>query len=557
MNHDMLWRLRAAAVRASTMLAACGTLLASLPASAQPIALDGAIDTINGPVPIIVDGEEIIVEFPDLPIMLDDLWSIELSLGSNVELVSDIDLGDVIPGATGRRALYNVSGTAKVTIGALSYVIAGPFQINVTNDATNIALPEPVDVWGALIELPDPLGGCRPAFIVISLVDSSAGVFDSTAFALFDPAVESTARLSGFLAPEHDGACLPVVVGAFSGLANQYTFSTELTLEDIPVPTGDDVPMVDIPNFFVQAADSVVVAGTVDAHFCVGHDPRYRMHRGRTRFRARPFRISEMSHTGSCGDLSHLQEIVPASYHGYPGRFPTDETGMAGVWFVVADIEAEGAIFDGPLVAEPSAEALIDFTDPALTPHPPACNTDLPWRQLVLGGDFENGQKVMTVDSVQCNAPRSMTRRTTYLYPTRLDSTPRTSRFVELINLQRHFATIGQGIKEIRSCAANETVAEIWSNLLYAQLAFVFGRREEALEYLEQGAFAAKNGNFNGCPPEENLRGRLMGDLLSGAFTVFDRYLRPKAGATWEIYLIPAGLELPLVVTDAPVPPIP
>lgn len=161
----------------------------------------------------------------------------------------------------------------------------------------------------------------------------------------------------------------------------------------------------------------------------------------------------------------------------------------------------------------------------------------------------------MTVDSVQCNAPRSMTRRTTYLYPARLESTPRTSRGIELVNMERHFVGLGQGVQAVRGCAANESVAEIWENLILAQLAFVFRRREEALGYLEQIAFAAKNGNFNGCAPEENDRGRFISDALAAAFNVWDRYLHPDAGAGWEVYRIPAGLELPLVLTDAP--PIP
>ena len=345
------------------------------------------------------------------------------------------------------------------------------------------------------------------------------------------------------------------------GLVTKFTymFPTGLTLEDIPVEPGENQPTVNVPNFFVQVADNVGLIdpnspGTVDASFCVGHDPRFKRYtrrgRTRTRFENRAFKVSEMSDTGSCGDLSHLKEIVPAMYRGYPGIFPADGTGSPGEWFVIGDIQAENLFFDGPLVAAPVAESLIDFTDPSVTPYPPVCNTDLPWRQLILGGDFEDGQKVMTVDSVQCNGPRSMTRRTTYLYPARLDSTRRTQRLVELLNMERHFVTLGQGIDEIKSCAANETVAEIWENLLYAQLAFLFRRYDESVGYFEQIAFAAKNGNFNGCSAVDNNRGRFISDALSGALSVYDRYLHSRAGSTWSIYLIPAGLELPLVLTD-------
>lgn len=162
----------------------------------------------------------------------------------------------------------------------------------------------------------------------------------------------------------------------------------------------------------------------------------------------------------------------------------------------------------------------------------------------------------MTVDSVQCNAPRSMTRRTTYLYPARLDSTSRTRRFVELANMARHFAILGQGIKEIQSCAPTSLVADIWGSLIRAQFAFLFRHYNEVVGYAEEIAFAAKDGDFTACPAEENDRGRFIADSLSMAFTVWDRYLHPNV-AGWEIYRIPSGLELPLVTTDAGPAPIP
>ena len=345
--------------------------------------------------------------------------------------------------------------------------------------------------------------------------------------------------------------------GYFS--VEEVSLEEELILEDVPIATGSNVSFVNVPRVFKSVATGVVQSGTITAQFCVGHDPRLVKKWGRTRFVARWFNVSEMSHTGSCGDLSHIDQLVAPWFRGYEGKFPADG-GEPGVWFIVANIDTVGAIFNGPIVSEPAADAVIDYSDAHVTRHAPECNARLDWRTLSLGGDPDNVEdRRMIVDTAQCNAPRSMTRRTTHIYPVRQESNP----LVESLNLHLQFAGIGKSIAEARVACANpgapDVIVEMWGSLIRAQFAFLLRRRSEAIEHLEAIALAANVPDaFADCPAESNYKGVFIPRALTAAFTIWDRFLHPFPGASWEIYRVPAELDLPLLTSDAvPPPPIP
>lgn len=339
----------------------------------------------------------------------------------------------------------------------------------------------------------------------------------------------------------------------------EVSLEEELILEDVPIATGSNVSFVNVPAVFKSVAANVVVPGTTTAQFCVGRDPRVIRHRGRTRFVARWFNVSEMSHTGSCGDLSHIDQFVAPWFRGYEGKFPADG-GEPGIWFVVANIDTQGAIFAGPIVSEPAADKVIDYTDARVSRYAPECNARLSQRSLSLGGDPDNvEERQMIVDTAQCNAPRSMTRRTTHLYPVRIASNP----FIENLNLQLQLVGIGKSIAEARLVCgdpdAGEVLIEMWGSLIRTQFALLFRRRSEAIEHLEAIALAANVPNaLMGCPAEANYPGVFIGRSVTAAFTIWDRFLHPFEGGSWDIYRVPAELGLPLLTSDASPPaPIP
>jgi len=335
-----------------------------------------------------------------------------------------------------------------------------------------------------------------------------------------------------------------------TGLVTEFTFfpPEELTLEDIPTPVGTDIPVVNIPNFFTQVAD-VVVAGTTSADFCVGLDPRETIKKGKPKFKQRYLNVSELSFTGSCGDLSAIDLRVAPWFRGYPGKFPTDETGEEGVWLVVAAIQST-AQYIGPVEVDTFPEALINFSDLGVTPNPPKCNAELPWREMTLGGavpafgDFANAEGTRTIpETARCNRGRSLTRRTTHVYPVRLDGKSNQER----INIQWQLSGLTQTLAEASDCADVDSLPGI--GLIQASLnalhpATAQKRYAEAQALFEEIARDAKfnSNNFSGCPIEANYTGNFMSRGLVGAFTIWDRFLHPDEGAGWEIYTVPPDL---------------
>jgi len=85
-----------------------------------------------------------------------------------------------------------------------------------------------------------------------------------------------------------------------------------------------------------------------------------------------------------------------------------------------------------------------------------------------------------------------------------------------------------------------------------AATAFLLKQYSPAISSFEEIARHAKlraNG-FSGCPADRNYVGNFMSRALSGAFTIVDRFRHPRPGASWERYLTPADLEVPLLTPD-------
>jgi hypothetical protein len=341
----------------------------------------------------------------------------------------------------------------------------------------------------------------------------------------------------------------------------------QVSIDDIPTPTGDDVPVVNLPNVFEQTAAQVVVAGTTDVDICVAPDIRERAARGRGRgqqsgYVPRHLRVSDLSGLGSCGDLSAVDLVIPSWYRGYPGKFPMDETGQDGVWLVIAVIKTT-AEFDGPVVVTPFAESLVDYA--GVVNPADACGTDLEWRPLSLGGaveafgDFPNVEgNVMIKETAQCNRSVSMTRRTTHVYPVRADRTPADER----VNIGRQITGLSRTLNETAQCISTPEAANgvslMQSGLNTARRAILRRSYEDAVEALEQIARDAKFNadDFAGCPIEANYKGNVMSRALSASFSVFDRRLHPDPNE-WEIYLIPDDLDVPILKSDFVPPPVP
>lgn len=346
-----------------------------------------------------------------------------------------------------------------------------------------------------------------------------------------------------------------------------YFFPEQLTLENIPAPTGDNVPIVNVPNFFVGQATRVVQAGTTSAMFCVAPDPRevtkyFGFYGKKPYFIARDLHVSELSNTGSCGDLFDIDLEIPRWFRGYPGIFPADGSGEKGVWLIVAVVNSS-AEFDGPIAIEPAPESLIDYTDPSATQFGPECDGPLAWRPLSLGGavaalgEFPNVEgTAMIPESSQCNRARSLTRRTTHVYPVRLDGRPHVE---EHINLQSQLDGIRDTITEAFTCAdfaSQPVLGLLQSSLDTARDKIAWKRYIDAIHALEQIARDASfnSNDFSGCPVAANYKGNFMSRALAAAFTVWDRYLHRDLHG-WDIYLVPADLQIPLLASrEGPLP---
>lgn len=343
------------------------------------------------------------------------------------------------------------------------------------------------------------------------------------------------------------------------------------SVQNSPTPTGDDVTVVSIEAF--EQVGNVETAGTTNASFCVGPDLRQiTTRRGRERYVARPLWLRELAGRGTCTGvipdsdpaetweevLDQIYLRIPPAWRSYKGELvlPGDMTPTEGYWIVVGVVRTT-AEFIGPVGVSTFPHALVSYVN---TPEGqrPACENDLDWRTIDLGGaveafgEFQNVEDDrMIPQTVQCNAPRSMTRRTTHAYPLRLDG----SRFDEEFNIHRQLNGILGTIAEASSlCSDSDTLtalSQMQSSLTSARFA-IFGRRwEDAIADLEQLARYADDNpsEFRDCGIPANYKGNFVSRGLSAAFTVHDRFLHSGA---YVKYFVPADIDAPPLFDPAP-----
>jgi hypothetical protein len=357
-----------------------------------------------------------------------------------------------------------------------------------------------------------------------------------------------------------------------SGLNGVGYFPDQTRIRNVPTPRGNNVPVIEL-NVLEQVTSRVVVAGTTNADVCAAPDPREVVRRnGQTQFKQQYLDVSALSGKGTCVDefaelLNQIDLRVSPWYRGYPGWLDLDDddirdNGEVAVWLVVAVIRTTSQA-DGPVVVLPAPEALVDYAgqpyDPsfktASAPGQTACSFPLAWRPMSLGGavpafgDFPNAEgNRMLMETAQCDGPASMTRRTTHVYPLRLDAKSNE----EHINLQWQLNGIGDTVLQAYDACLIPPVelSTIQSLLDAARPARAQARWDDLIALLEEIARTAKATNFDDCPAGSNFKGNFMSRALSAAFTVWDRFLHPIPG-TWAEYLIPADLEVP-VLNSAP-----
>jgi hypothetical protein len=358
---------------------------------------------------------------------------------------------------------------------------------------------------------------------------------------------------------------------------------TETTVRDIPVPLGPGT-VFDIEAFEQEAAN-VVQAGTTNADFCVAPDPRegsFTKGSGKQgkgngsangnngsvvyTFDKRDLYLSELAGTGTCSgalpvpdedyatweDLLAVIDLKIASrYRGYRGKVdltPENEIDDAieDVWLVIGVVRSDGVEYDGPVSVIGFPDTFIDYAGfpQAETPD---CDRRTDFRSLQLGGTvgaFNEIQNVegetMIVDTVQCNASWSMTRRTTHVFPIRLDG-PGGSFGKENENLQTQLEGIQGTLFQAASCAA-PGLSLLQAYLDDAVLAVDEARYYDAVNSLEQLALEADAEDsggisliFDNCAVQYNYRGNFVARGLAGAFTIWDRYIHDDAFVMYEI----------------------
>ncbi len=367
--------------------------------------------------------------------------------------------------------------------------------------------------------------------------------------------------------------------GAFEPTLIQRTARIEAgAVRNIPTPLGTGT-IFDI-DAFEQEGD-VAVAGLTNADFCVAPDPREVTRRfwGRVwqYFQPRNLRLHELAGTGTCtGALPGIETTVdpefetweellgvidlaiPYSYRGFvgevdlPGDSP-DEGPVEDVWLTIGVVRST-AEYDGPVSVVGFPETLIDYSNMPLDKSP-VCENGKAYRPLDLGGTVPNfgewpnveGSK-MIVETVQCNRSWSLTRRTTHVFPVRIDLNRR-SRVLEWLNVYGQSEGIQDTISEAGSCANIELLDAVQASLDDARDALWNLDYTGAIGAFEQLARDAYNDDsydsgevtgFDDCPIVTNYRGNLVPRALTAAFTVHDRLLHPL---NFVEYPLPAEFE--------------
>jgi hypothetical protein len=224
----------------------------------------------------------------------------------------------------------------------------------------------------------------------------------------------------------------------------------------------------------------------------------------------------------------------------------------------LAVVRTEAEII-GVAAVETIPEDLIDYsnTTPAETP---GCDRDPDYRTVDVAGtvgEFGEVRNVegegMIVETAQCNRARSMTRRTTHLYPMRIQSFGQID--AEQVNVTALHAGIRGTLTEASACADPTLIASMQLALQDAETAFAAGQFALAQLHAEQLARFAKEtvDGFDMCPIPANDRGNIMARALTLAFTYHDRF---ENASTYELYLVPADLEVPLLASRQTVSPV-
>ncbi len=458
------------------------------------------------------------------------------------------------------------TGSDVVTVfrGELTLSTAGS-QVNVTS---------PFDI---VIQLQSPFRYDPSAGNLLFEWQKRSNEPDSGAFfADFENNQPTIARAFGSMS-DPDEATGAVNSGA--GLITRFDFiePEQVSVVDLPTPTGTNIPVVPLPEVFSQVAASVVQSGTTDAFFCVLPDTRWTPNGGGGfNFMPTNLNLGSLAGQGTCtGELvpgepetweseifPNLNLVVPSYYRSYLGRvtLPGQATPTEGYWLVLGIIRSS-AEFDGPVSYVTFPESLVDYS---ATPanQTPECDQDLAYRSLDIAGavpafgDFPNFEgNRMILQTAQCNRSRSMTRRTTHVYPVRFEY-PVPGPRGELAGLYSLLAGIRGTIVEASSCADPSLLANIQASLTSAQMAIRFGNYDDAEEDLEEIARSAKNAEsfgtgFAGCDIERNYRGGFMSRAISAAFIVHDRFQHPTA---FVKYFVPADLEIPLLDPEFVIP---
>ena len=365
---------------------------------------------------------------------------------------------------------------------------------------------------------------------------------------------------------------------SLSGLALHTSCGTSIS--QAPTPTGTNVKVVTAAAF-EQVASNVVEPGLTDAFFCVLPDTRWTPDgSGGFNFSPVNLNLGSLAGQGTCnGDLvpgqpeqgNWVDDIFPnldlvvapwfRSYFGevtLPGVGPTE-----GHWLALAVIRST-AEYDGAVAYTTFPEALIDFSiaDPNETPD---CDRDLNFRNLDLGGavpafgDFANYEgNRMIVQSGQCNRVRSITRRTTHVFPVRYEPTRGRGPRAELPNLYAQISGIRGTIQEASACLADASqLAPLQATLSSAQLELRSGNYANAEQLFEQIAFIGRDIDYAGCEvgsPRPNYRGNFISRGITAAFSVHDRFEHPNV---FVKYFVPPGLDIPLLDEEPIAPPIP
>ncbi len=334
-----------------------------------------------------------------------------------------------------------------------------------------------------------------------------------------------------------------------------------------------------------MTAAEVTDPGYTSADFCIAPDPREVKVGATWRYTARTLRLSELANRGTCkglvSDGGNWPALLTATglevapwFRTFIGKAKIGGTGVKGVeapWVVVAIIRTS-AEYKGAVGVSPLAEKLVDYGYNAQLSTAKGelqCDAPLAKRPLSLGGtvqsfgDYMNVEdERMILETGQCDGGVGLTRRTTHVFPMRLDP----ALYSERSNVMTMLDGISRTLTRAGQCVANPTAQTalntMSSHLAAARVGISAGTNpgyNTALARLHDFALVANNdaqtANFGACPAAANYKGTFIVRAINSAFTVFDRLLHPLNNpdpdtpiGNWEIYFPPNSINLPLIV---------